>query len=221
MPTMMSKAEFIRALEAARSVKHSQQHPWTRLWADGRLSRQQLGAWARQHFYYIDPIPHLMENLLGEEMPHAPEKRHPDLLRKFARAAGVSDDDMFATEERGEVLAATRAMRAWIWELVSVRTIAEACAGIMVALEGQLPTLFPRLVDVMRSSGFSDDDLEFFHVHIVHDVEHAHVGLELAARYADTPALQAKAIAAVHGSTQLRYGMLDDIHEAFAVRRAA
>jgi pyrroloquinoline-quinone synthase len=235
---MMSKAEFIRALEAARSVKHSQQHPWTRLWADGKLSRQQLGAWARQHSYYIDPIPqqfavlysrlpdldarqHLMENLLGEEMPHAPEKRHPDLLRKFTRAAGVSDDDMFATEERGEVLAATRAMRAWIWELVSVRTIAEACAGIMVALEGQLPTLFPRLVDVMKSSGFSDDDLEFFHVHIVHDVEHAHVGLELATRYADTPALQAKAIAAVHGSTQLRYGMLDDIHEAFAVRRAA
>ena len=27
-----------------------------------------------------------MENLLGEEMPNMPEKRHPDLLRKFARA---------------------------------------------------------------------------------------------------------------------------------------
>jgi hypothetical protein len=34
-------------------------------------------------------------------------------------------------------------------------------------------------------------------------------------------ALQTKAIAAVHASAQLRYGMLDDIYEAFAVRRAA
>lgn len=238
MNQLMSKEQFIKALEGARAVKHGQMHPWSRLWAEGRLSRVQLGQWARQHFYYIDPIPqqfallysrlpdldarqHLMENLLGEEMPHAPDKRHPDLLRKFARATGVSDADILAAEERGEILAATRAMRAWIWELVSVRTIAEACAGIMVALEGQLPTLFPRLVDAMHAAGFNDDDLEFFHVHIVNDVEHAHVGLELAARYANTPALQAKAIAAVHGSTQLRYGMLDDIYEAFAVQRAA
>ena len=49
-------------------------------------------------------------------------------------------------------------------------TLAEACAGIMVALEGQLPTLYPKYVEAMHRMGYSDDDLEFFHVHIVGDV---------------------------------------------------
>jgi pyrroloquinoline-quinone synthase len=102
-----------------------------------------------------------------------------------------------------------------------VRELAEACAGIMVALEGQLPTLYPKYVEQMRRMGFSDDDLEFFHVHIVGDVEHAHVGLELTHRYATTPLLQSRAIAAVGASAQIRYSMLDGIHARLVRRNAA
>jgi pyrroloquinoline quinone (PQQ) biosynthesis protein C len=69
--------------------------------------------------------------------------------------------------------------------------------------------------------GFTDDDLEFFHVHIVGDVEHAHVGLELTHRYAVTPQSQARAIAAVRASAQIRYSMLDGIHARLVQRNAA
>jgi hypothetical protein len=93
-------------------------------------------------------------------MPGKPGKRHPDLLRKFARACGVSDDRILRAEENGEILPTTRAMRAWIWELSGIRPLGEACAGIMVALEGQLPTLYPKYVEAMHRMGFSDDDLE-------------------------------------------------------------
>ena len=112
------------------------------------------------------------------------------VLRKFARACGVSDERILKAEQNGEVLPTTRAMRAWIWELSGIRTLPESCAGIMVALEGQLPTLYPKYVEAMRKMGFSEDDMEFFHVHIEGDTEHAHVGLELTARYATTPELQ-------------------------------
>jgi pyrroloquinoline-quinone synthase len=162
-----------------------------------------------------------MENLLGEEMPQMPEKRHPDLLRKFARACGVSDDRIIRAEQNGEVLPTTRAMRSWIWELAGIRHIAESCAGIMVALEGQLPTLYPKYVDAMRKMGFSEDDMEFFHVHIEGDTEHAHVGLELTDRYAITAELQARALAAVHGSAELRYSMLDGIYHRVVQKNAA
>jgi pyrroloquinoline-quinone synthase len=236
MSDMRTQQEFFTALENARKPRHGGGHPFSNAWAAGQLSRQQLGEWAVQHFHYIDPVPqqfallysrlpdldarqHLLENLLGEEMPNAPGKRHPDLLRKFARACGVTDERSLMAEERGEILPTTRAMRAWVWELVTVRTIAEACAGIMVALEGQLPTLYPKYVDQMRRMGFSEDDMEFFHVHIVGDVEHAHVGLELTHRYATTPALQAKAIAAVSASAQIRWSMLDGIHAHVVERR--
>jgi pyrroloquinoline-quinone synthase len=112
-------------------------------------------------------------------------------------------------------------MRAWIWELASIRHIAEACAGIMVALEGQLPTLYPGYLAAMRRMGFSDDELEFFIVHIEGDTEHAHVGLELTARYATTPALQQQAIAAVRASAAMRYSMLDGILSSVSGRDTA
>ena len=105
--------------------------------------------------------------------------------------------------------------RAWIWELVNVRHLAEGAAGIMVALEGQLPTLYPKYVEAMRKMGLNDDDMEFFHVHIEGDTEHAHVGLEITTRYSQTPDLQQKAIAAVRASTEMRWRMLDGLYENF------
>jgi pyrroloquinoline-quinone synthase len=238
MQKLMGRTEFFAALEAARQPKHGGGHAFSRAWAAGELTRAQLGDWAVQHFYYIDPIPqqfaalfarlpdldarqHLLENLLGEEMPHAPDKRHPDLLRKFARACGVSDERILRAEESGEVLPTTRAMRSWIWELSSVRPLGEACAGIMVALEGQLPTLYPKYVEAMRKMGFTDDDMEFFHVHIEGDTEHAHVGLELTERYANSPELQTRAIAAVRASAEMRFSMLDGIYSRVVLKQAA
>ena len=238
MSKQMGQKDFFAALEAARLPQHGGGHPFSRAWGAGELSRAQLGDWAMQHFYYIDPIPqqfaqlyarlpdldarqHLLENLLGEEMPQAPGKRHPDLLRKFARACGVSDEKMQRAEQNGDVLPGTRAMRSWIWELAGIRPLAEACAGIMVALEGQLPTLYPKYVEAMRKMGFTEDDMEFFHVHIEGDTEHAHIGLELTDRYATSPELQERAIATVRASASMRYAMLDGIYERVVVKRAA
>ena len=238
MSKQMGQKDFFAALEAARLPQHGGGHPFSRAWGAGELSRAQLGDWAMQHFYYIDPIPqqfaqlyarlpdldarqHLLENLLGEEMPQAPGKRHPDLLRKFARACGVSDEKMQRAEQNGDVLPGTRAMRSWIWELAGIRPLAEACAGIMVALEGQLPTLYPKYVEAMRKMGFTEDDMEFFHVHIEGDTEHAHIGLELTDRYATSPELQERAIATVRASASMRYAMLDGIYQRVVVKRAA
>ncbi|MEZ5499700.1 MAG: iron-containing redox enzyme family protein [Steroidobacteraceae bacterium] len=235
---MLDKQRFFESLEAARQPRHGGGHPISKAWADGKLSRKQLGQWAIQHFHYIDVVPqqfgqlfarlpdldarqHLLENLLGEEMPGAPGKRHPDLLKKFARACGVETTDIESAEERGMVLPATRGMRAWIWELSTIRHLAEACAGIMVALEGQLPTLYPKYVSAMRKMNFSDDDLEFFHVHIEGDTEHAHVGLELTHRYATSAQLQQMAIAAVQASASMRFAMLDDIYDCVVLENAA
>jgi len=238
MTGMMEKKDFFHALEEARAPGHSGGHPLSRAWAQGELTRAQLGFYATQHFYYIDPIPQqfahffarlpdldgrriMLENLLGEEMPDQPEKRHPELMLKFGVACGLERQAMIDAEKNQKILAGARGMRAWIWEMVAFRSLAEACAGIMVALEGQLPTLYPKYVDAMEKMGFSDDDLEFFHVHIVADIEHAGAGLELTHRYATTPELQQHAIAAVRASGAMRWRMLDGIYDAMLMQKAA
>lgn len=238
MSQLMSKDAFYKALEDARQPKHGGGHPFSMAWAEGKLSREQIGRWAVQHYYYIAPIPqqfaalyarlpdldarqHMLENLLGEEMPETPEKRHPDLLIKFAQACGFTREQVTDAEIHDQVLPTTRAMRAWIWELSSIRHIAESAAGIMVALEGQLPTLYPKYVEAMRKMGFSEDDMEFFHVHIEGDEEHADVGLELCHRYATTPELQQSSIATVKASAALRWSMLEGIHNVVVLDQAA
>lgn len=238
MTSLMNQTDFFAALENARSPVHSGGHPFSRAWANGELNLKQIGFWAVQHFYYIDAIPqqfghlfcrlddlearqHMLENLLGEENPAHPDKRHPNLLVKFGKACGLKDDDFHGAELKGNVLPSTRAMRAWIWEMVNVRHLAEAAAGIMVALEGQLPTLYPKYVEAMKKMGLSDDDMEFFHVHIMGDVEHADLGLRITHHYATTPAFQQKALASVRASTEMRWRMLDGIQEAVVMRKAA
>ena len=103
----MTKKEFFAALTKARIARHSGAHPFSAAWATGELTRAQLGFWAIQHHYYIEMIPqqfghffcrlpdldarqHMLENLIGEEEPNKPAKRHPDLMLKFARACGIS-----------------------------------------------------------------------------------------------------------------------------------
>lgn len=231
MSTLMNKSEFKAALDQARQVRHSGLHPFSEAVAAGKYNRAQLGFWATQHYYYIEEIPqqfghffcrlpdlearHLMlENLIGEEMMGQPGKRHPDLMIKFAGACGLTADTVRNAEQRGEILPATRAMRSWIYELVAFRHVAEGAAGIMLALEGQTPTLFPKYVEAFKNMGFKEDDLEFFYAHIEADVEHQKHGFEITYRYCNTPELQAKAVAAVASSASQRLAMLDGIYSA-------
>ncbi len=236
--TLLSEVPFYAALEDARRPRGSGKHPFSQAWSNGQLTRTQLGLWAIQHYYYIVAIPQqfaalyarmpdatgremLMENLAGEEPPHAPEKSHPRLLLKFAKACGLSEEQVTGAEARGDILPGTRAMRAWIWELATIRPISEACAGIMVALEGQLPTLYPGYIAAMEKMGFTDDELEFFHVHVENDDEHAAVGLQLCHRFSDTVEKQKLSIQAVAGSAGLRYNMLSEIQAHLDVKLAA
>ncbi|MET4683339.1 TenA family transcriptional regulator [Brevundimonas faecalis] len=235
---MLKEVAFYAELEDARRPRGSGKHPFSQAWSSGGLTREQLGQWAVQHYYYISAIPQqfaalyarmpdpqgremLMENLAGEEPPHEPEKSHPRLLLKFARACGLTDEDVTGAEIRGDILPGTRAMRAWIWELATLRPINEACAGIMVALEGQLPTLYPGYISAMEKLGFTDDELEFFHVHVENDDEHAEVGLQLCHRFSDTPDRQKMAVQAVRGSAGLRYDMLSEIQASLETSQAA
>ena len=97
---IMPKEEFFEALKAARQPVHSGGHPFSNAWRNGDLTRDQLGEWAAQQYYYInivaqmfaalyarlpdlDARQHMLENLIGEETPG---QRHPDILLKFAKA---------------------------------------------------------------------------------------------------------------------------------------
>ncbi len=232
---LIPKDEFIKKLRAARSPAHSKGHPFSVAWKNAELTRGQLGEWAQQQYYYIEEVSqmfaaffarlpdldartHMLENLMGEETPG---QRHPDVLLKFAKACGMDPQKVKTAYLRGEILPGTMAMRSWTWELATHRELCEAAAGIMVALEGQTPHIYPPYIEAGRKMGFSEDDLEFFHVHIEADIEHEIHGLEICNRYATTADLQRRAIATVTNSGRMRYNMLTSIRNTFQLDQAA
>ena len=222
------RPEFRARLVEARKQSSSETHSFSQAWASGTLSRKQMGFWAMQHWYYIDRIPQqfgimytrcpdvdtrlfILENLNGEE---APSGRPPELLLDFAEACGYPRAEVESADRDGRILPAARGMRAWIEELVQSRHIAEQAAGIMVALEGQLPTMYQGYIDHCRSLGFSDQELRFFSVHIEGDTEHADVGFRLCERYATTSDLEDLAVGACRASAQMRVQYLDAVTRA-------
>ncbi|HMB36452.1 MAG TPA: iron-containing redox enzyme family protein, partial [Methylomirabilota bacterium] len=92
-----TKSPFRQRLEAAVQAKHSRMNPFTEKWVKGELSREQLGAWACQHYQYVsqfarwcaavyaecpdaDARDFLLENIIEEESG----VKHVDLLIRFA-----------------------------------------------------------------------------------------------------------------------------------------
>ena len=82
MSKMMNQSDFFAALEAARQPKHGGGHAFSRAWAAGELSRAQLGEWAIQHFYYIDPIPQQFAQLYAR----LPQYQRADIRAVIVRA---------------------------------------------------------------------------------------------------------------------------------------
>lgn len=225
LKTVPARPDFRARLDAARNAASSIDHSFSKEWSAGRLNRKQMGYWAMQHWYYIDRVPQnfaemyvrcpdvdtrlfILENLNGEETK---SKRHPDLLLDFAEACGYPRDEVVNGDRDGRVLPEARAMRAWTVELVTTRHIVEQGAGIMVALEGQLPAMYTQYVKACKQLGFEDSELEFFQVHIEGDEEHAEVGYELCERYATTPELEDLSVAACRASAQMRRSYLEGV----------
>ena len=82
MTNMLEKDAFFKALEEARKPAHSGAHPFSEAWAKGDLSREQLGLWAIQHFYYIDAVPQQFGHIFAR-LPDLDGRMH--LLEKIRK----------------------------------------------------------------------------------------------------------------------------------------
>jgi len=230
--TVKVDTEFQQQLEDARKPSHSGMHPFSQAWADGKLSKEQLIGWCKQHYYYIETVGQMfgmmyvrtpdtdarlfiLDNLVGEELHGT---RHPDLLIQFAESLGATRQEIIEADLNGEILPSTRAMRAWTLELANFRPLYEAAAGIMIGLEGQLPTMYPKYVKALKETiGSTDEALKFFYVHIEGDEEHADNGIQIVARYADTPEKRRAAVATVRASAEVRYAYVSGTYRRYVL----
>jgi pyrroloquinoline-quinone synthase len=218
-------SSFYNQLVAARDKRHSKNHPFFELWAQGKLTKEQTAFYCAQHFHYVveylnwmayeasqipqaDVKAYLFENLGDEENP---DDRHLDMLKDYVAVCGVKRDSV----ESSIVLGGTDQLQNWGWRLVYQKPWQAALAGMFIGLESQFLDICKKIVPALHQYyGHKPGarEIRFFEEHIHADEVHGSKGFAIVEKYADTPELQALALKTVEEATIRRWRYMNGIY---------
>jgi len=218
-------ASFRNQLIAMRDQRHSKNHPFFELWAQGKLKKEQTALYCIQHYHYVgdylnwmayeaSQVPHrdvkgyLFENLGDEENP---EDRHLDMLTDYVDACGLKRGSV----EQAKVLPGTEGLQNWGWRLVYQKPWQAALAGMFIGLESQFLDICKKIVPALhRHYGWKPGarEVRFFEEHIHADEIHGARGFAIVEKYCTMPELQGMALKAVEDATQKRWRYMNSIY---------
>src|SRR3974390_3007901 len=218
MPQLMDKVQFRTALENAIKGKSANKAPFSIAWASGKLYRGHLARWAENHFHYVGPFADylaciyarmpdryvdakdfLLANMCEEEIG---ADRHTDLLIRFAEACGTTRERVM---DPNNMSPTTRGLQSWCYAVAMREDPSVAVAGLVVGLESQVPSIYRRQTPVLREKyGFTEQQVEFFDLHIVSDEIHGERGYQVVLHHARTPELQQRCLKICEVGAQMR-----------------
>ena len=218
MPELMNHVEFRTALENAIKGKSANKAPFSIAWASGKLSRAHLARWAENHYHYVGPfadylgyiyarMPHqyleakdfLLANMYEEEIGG---DRHTDLLIRFAKACGTTAERV---KDPDNMTATTRGLQSWCYSVAMREDPIVAVAGLVVGLESQVPSIYRKQTPTLREKyKFTDEEVEFFDLHIVSDEIHGERGYQIVLEHANTVELQQRCLKICEIGAQMR-----------------
>ncbi|MBS0519509.1 MAG: iron-containing redox enzyme family protein [Proteobacteria bacterium] len=218
MSQLMDKAAFRTALENAIKSQSANKAPFSIAWANGLLSRPHLARWAENHYHYVGPFADylayvyarmperyteakdfLLHNMYEEEIGG---DRHTDLLIRFAEACGTTRERV---KDPDNMTATTRGLQSWCYTIAMREDPIVAVAGLVVGLESQVPSIYRKQTPTLRDKyKFTDEEVEFFDLHIVSDEIHGERGYQIVLEHADTPELQQRCLKICEVGAQMR-----------------
>jgi pyrroloquinoline-quinone synthase len=226
---LMNKQEFRTALEQAIEGNAVAKAPWTIMWANGELSKEHFAGWVEQHYAYVGPFaeylgsiyancPHqdardfLLQNMWEEELGG---DRHTDLLIRFGEACGTTRERV---ESMKHIFPETIGLQSWCYRMAMKENFLFATAALVVGLESQVPAIYRRQTPVLREKyGFTDEEVEFFDLHIVSDEIHGERGYQIVLEYAKTAEDQQRCIEIVEEATKMRRMYIAAISREFGL----
>jgi pyrroloquinoline-quinone synthase len=218
MPELMNHVDFRSALENAIKGKSANKAPFSVAWASGKLSRVHLARWAENHFHYVGPFADylayvyarmpdryteakdfLLANMYEEEIGG---DRHTDLLIRFAEACGTTRERVIDPDNMSPT---TRGLQSWCYAVAMREDPIVAVAGLVVGLESQVPSIYRRQTPTLRDKyKFTDEEVEFFDLHIVSDEIHGERGYQIVLEHANTVELQQRCLKICEVGAQMR-----------------
>lgn len=226
---------------AVREKWHTKNHPFFIEFSEGKFGLGPVGRLMAQHYqhvlrvmptlglaYYRAPEAargFILENLAEEAglIAGPGEDReshdHMELIFRFCRAAGLSNDAVTETEQ----LPAWRA-RSYYY----INTVREEPFGVIVAMqstqEGQQPAIngermLPGL-EAHHNYKMDHPDIEFFAEHYIADADHSSRQLDLVARLINTDDLMERAVEIAEIAVKTRWACMNDIYRSAVLDQA-
>ena len=225
----MTDIRVSTAIDLKVAARAMLKHPFYQAWTEGRLSLDDLRAYARQYFHHVEAFPRavsavhsacadrdgrrmLAENLAEEEGIEAGKQDHATLWLMFAGGLGEGEDAVRAQQLNGETQALIDTFRR-----LSRQSYA-AGLGALYAYESQFPGVASAKIEgLVDRYGISDEEtLRFFRVHEYADVEHSNVCRLLLDRLPEVE--KAEAVAAGEELAQALWNFLSGVEAHAAVQ---
>ncbi len=231
MAQLMAPEEFRDALTDAMQGREAKDASFSQAWAQGKLQRHHFARWAENHYAYVGPFADYLAYIYGNTPDHCTDakdfllqnmyeeelsdERHTDLLIRFAEACGSTRERV---EDPSNIAAMTRGLQGWCYATSFREHFAVATAALVVGLESQVPSIYRRQYPVLIDPdgyGFSEDDCEFFDLHITSDEVHGERGYQIVLKYADTPDLQQRCLEVVRDGADMRFAYTKALYDTY------
>ena len=229
MTELLDEQSFRVALEDAIKGREAKNASFSQAWAAGELSREHFARWAENHYHYVGPFADylgyiysntpdwatdakdfLLQNMYEEELA---DIRHTDLLIRFGEACGTT---RAAIENPNNANAVTRGLQAWCYATSMREHPAVATAALVVGLESQVPQIYKKQIVPLREVyGFTEDEIEFFDLHITSDEVHGERGYQIVLETADTPAHQQRCLQFVRWGAEMRFSYTRSLYDTY------
>lgn len=235
MTARMTHDEFRTALENAIKGKAATASPFSIAWANGTLTREHLCRWAENHYHYVGPFADylgLVYGRMGVEYQEAKDfllanmyeeeiggDRHTDLLIRFAEACGTTRERVTNPDNMSPT---TRGLQSWCYAVAMREDPVVAVAALVVGLESQVPSIYRKQTPTLREKyGFTDEEVEFFDLHIVSDEIHGERGYQIVLEHANTVELQQKCLRICEIGAEMRLLYTTALYHDYVERRLA
>lgn len=219
MAELMNPVEFRAAIKEAMVGREARNASFSLAWTNGELTRDDFARWAENHYHYVGPFADYLGYIYGNAPLHAMDAkdfllqnmyeeeladiRHTDLLVRFAEACGTTRERVIDPRNANPV---TRGLQGYCYAMAMRRHWVVATAALVVGLESQVPDIYRRQYPALiEKYGFTEDEAEFFELHISSDEVHGERGYEIVLKYADTPELQEECLEAIREGAEMRF----------------
>lgn len=223
----MNQSDFLRQLKQKIKDRSILNHPFYKLWTQGKLTRADLQLYAGQYYKHVAAFPQylsgihfrmesmddrkvVLSNLMDEE--HG-EENHPKLWLDFGKSLGISPEEIAEVKALPETIKAVAHFK----NATSTKSIAEGIAALYT-YESQIPQVSEEKINGLLThySVYDVQGLSYFSVHMLADVEHSAQEEKLLLKYAQDEETQQKALAMVDSTLDAYWMLLDGVYKECA-----